>query len=460
MTEYPALKVALRDWGNQAIPLLKETRFDRYQIRDPRWWRDSDDIFREGERVIDVWDHSGWDRLFSLPAWQTVLGILHADEQLNRQIDTLVGTAYGGVRVEASSVGWRVLPSPNDLDDFSNEFDARYERLEEFLVSDDIEYSVIWPLQGLTASKLPVSLEPMLELGSMTERELGFALDTELVRTVFPRTRHFKPGPEHRTCIRYRYSLPKYVGSREPGRRDVLEQTNSQLQYIALAVNQTFALVVPETIGVAGSFRITSAPDGPLSQGVSYGGNAFGGDARMRQVRMTDDHISAFAEVWRRIRQPGLMQEHKGLALALRRLSYQAQRHRPEDAFLDMMIAAEALYLSDLGKSSELRYRLALRAALLVEPQQVGFTRAEVMGLMKSAYDARSAIAHGGNPDRKELKVQGKRVSLAELASAAKTVIASASQIALARAASSAESWPPDWDSLVLGAPRQVVDQE
>src|SRR5215467_2706692 len=108
MTEYPALKVALREWGDLAIPLLKETRFDRYRISDPRWWRDSDGIFREGERVVDVWDYAGWDRLFNSPEWQAVLDILHADERLNGQVDTLVGTAYGGVHVAASSVGWRV----------------------------------------------------------------------------------------------------------------------------------------------------------------------------------------------------------------------------------------------------------------------------------------------------------------------------------------------------------------
>jgi hypothetical protein len=245
-----------------------------------------------------VWDHAGWDRLFNLPEWQAVLDILHADERLSRQVDTLVGSAYGGVHVEARSVGWRVLPLPNNLDDFSSEFDARYERLEAFLVADEIEYSAIWPLQGLTTSKLPVSLEAMLELRSMSDRELGFALDTELVRTVFPRTRHLEPGPEHRTCIRYRYKLQKYVGSREPGSsQSVWEQSYSQLEGIALAVNQAFALILPETIGVVGSFRIASAPDGPLSEGASYGGNAFYMDVRMRQIRMNDDQIAAFVEV-------------------------------------------------------------------------------------------------------------------------------------------------------------------
>jgi hypothetical protein len=48
MTEYPALKIALRHWGDLAIPLLKEIRFGRYQIRDPRWQRDPDGVFREG----------------------------------------------------------------------------------------------------------------------------------------------------------------------------------------------------------------------------------------------------------------------------------------------------------------------------------------------------------------------------------------------------------------------------
>jgi hypothetical protein len=141
---------------------------------------------------------------------------------------------------------------------------------------------------------------------------------------------------------------------------------------------------------------------------------------------MNEDQVAEIVLVWKAIRRPGLLQRQKGLALALRRLSYQAQREQPEDELLDTMIAAEALYLIGLGNAAErgeLRYRLALRAALWADPEQVGLTRREVFALMKSAYDARSAIAHGGTPKDGDMKVRGQKVSLQELAEAAKLVI-------------------------------------
>jgi hypothetical protein len=109
---------------------------------------------------------------------------------------------------------------------------------------------------------------------------------------------------------------------------------------------------------------------------------------------MTEDQAAELARVWTWVRQPGLLQQHRGLALALRRLSHQGQRERPEDELLDTMIAAEALYMTDMGDAAErgeFRYRLALRAALWADPERVGFTRREVLNVMKSAYDARSA---------------------------------------------------------------------
>ncbi len=121
------------------------------------------------------------------------------------------------------------------------------------------------------------------------------------------------------------------------------------------------------------------------------------------------------------------------------------------------MIAAEALYLTDVGNEAErgeLRYRLALRAALysgLTREAEVGYTAREVLGIMKSAYDARSAIAHGGTPKPGDMKVRGQRVSLGELAKAAKSVITAGCRAALAKAVSPEGGWPPDWDGLALG---------
>jgi hypothetical protein len=163
--------------------------------------------------------------------------------------------------------------------------------------------------------------------------------------------------------------------------------------------------------------------------------------------------VNGHKEVWKLVSKRGLLAGHKGLALALRRLSYQAQRERPDDELLDIMIAAEALYFTERGKEQdrgELRYRLALRAAIWADEQKLGMTKLEVLKLMKVAYDARSAVAHGGSPDPKEMKIKGERVELPELVKVTRTVVAQGCRKALATAASRT-GWPPDWDARILG---------
>ncbi len=466
MAEFPELKSALQEWVNDAISSLSADTGASYRTTDlPHWQRDSDGVFRDIERVVEKWDRTSVDSLFDLPSWAVVLDVLHADDRLSRQLDTSVGTKGGGShRFETASIGRRVLPCPSEVDQLTEAFEKRYAELEGFLAADEIEYTVIWPLPGLTSDVLPVHLDPMLEVASMSDRELGFALDTEVVRTLFPRDRLLNPQSEQRTCARYRYMLPKVVGDRDEDESlRAFGEIEKRLRQMESALEESLALVLPYAIGVAGRFSIVSEPGSPLSGGVGYQQSTLPQGTRLRHVRMDDQQAAELLRVWQHLRQPGLLQRHKGIALALRRLSYQAQRERPEDELLDTMIAAEALYLTELGNEAErgeLRYRLALRAALWAEPGQVGYTKREVLGIMKSAYDARSAIAHGGTPKPEDIKVRGQRVPLEELIKAAKSVITRGCRTALARVASPGGSWPPDWDGLALGSEPPIGEPE
>jgi hypothetical protein len=288
----------------------------------------------------------------------------------------------------------------------------------------------------------------------MSDRELGFALDTEIVRTPFPRDRLLSPQAEHRTCARYSYSLPKLVGDRDVNETlRAGQEVEGKLQQIESALKESLAIVLPDAVGVAGRFGIVTRPGSPLAGGVTFQQATLPQGPRLRQAHMNDDQASDLVRVWTLLQRPGLRQRHKGLALSLHRLSYQAQREQPEDELLDTMIAAKALYLTELGDAAErgeLRYRLALRAALWADPGRVGFARREVLSLMKSAYDARSAIAHGGTPKAEDMKVRGQRVALPELTKDAKSVITAGCRAALERVASG-KGWPPDWDAMALG---------
>lgn len=215
MTEFPKLESVLRKWVNEATSRLSADGEASYGTTDlGHWRRDSDGVFRDAERVVETWDRKSVNILFELPQWTAVLDELYADDRLKVQVDTLVGTAQGGHRIEVTHIGRIVLPRPNELTQFNESFEKRYAELEDFLARDEIEYTVIWPLPGLVSVALPVQLEPALELDVMSDRELGFALDVGVVRTDFPRDRILVPQTEHRTCVRYHFKLPKLVGDR------------------------------------------------------------------------------------------------------------------------------------------------------------------------------------------------------------------------------------------------------
>jgi hypothetical protein len=97
-----------------------------------------------------------------------------------------------------------------------------------------------------------------------------------------------------------------------------------------------------------------------------------------------------------------------------------------EDRLIDVFVAAEALYLTDIGDTKDrsgMRYRLALRAALWLDGDPPGWSQRQVFRQMKVGYDVRSAIVHGGSPDPRDLRVKGQRAPLDEVVEACETIV-------------------------------------
>ena len=80
---------------------------------------------------------------------------------------------------------------------------------------------------------------------------------------------------------------------------------------------------------------------------------------------------------------------------AQRRLSMGTERKDREDRLIDYMIGLEALYLPDGGQ--ELSFKLALRAALLLESESE--KRKNNFNFIRNMYKTRSKIVHGRNYD-------------------------------------------------------------
>jgi hypothetical protein len=87
-------------------------------------------------------------------------------------------------------------------------------------------------------------------------------------------------------------------------------------------------------------------------------------------------------------------------SICVRRFTAALDRISLDDAVIDHLIAAEALFLKDAGAPEdrgELGFRLSLRAAVFLEKdasEQIALRK-----FVKKAYDIRSGIAHGGPAD-------------------------------------------------------------
>jgi hypothetical protein len=116
--------------------------------------------------------------------------------------------------------------------------------------------------------------------------------------------------------------------------------------------------------------------------------------------------LSSFKQFWDGLQSEGV-QRRKFLDTAVRRYSYAHERHRLEDKIVDLLIAAEALFLSDHKDDpykGEIRYRLSLRAAAFLAKDREA--RSRIFRQMRAAYDLRSAVVHGSDVKKVKLPKQ------------------------------------------------------
>jgi hypothetical protein len=116
------------------------------------------------------------------------------------------------------------------------------------------------------------------------------------------------------------------------------------------------------------------------------------------------------------------------------------------------LISAEAILLANLsgdaGYRGELRYRIALRASAALRSEA---DPAAVFRLFRSAYDARSAVAHGADLELREMRgLDGSRLLVSEFVVELSNVV---HRLIRAVIASLAAGAVPNWDAEVLEGP-------
>jgi hypothetical protein len=149
-------------------------------------------------------------------------------------------------------------------------------------------------------------------------------------------------------------------------------------------------------IRAAGLVKWTDSPW--LAGGTEYrvlGQWPYGG-----KFELSAGDVPHFLELWHLLEEGATR-----FGFSIHRFNLAFDRGLLADRIVDLVIAAEALLLGDLDENyrGELRFRFALRAAKFIEHKS--YSEQEVFRVMRQAYDARSAIVHGGSP--KETRLPG-----------------------------------------------------
>ena len=111
------------------------------------------------------------------------------------------------------------------------------------------------------------------------------------------------------------------------------------------------------------------------------------------KYELSAGEVPQFLELWH------LLEEGAGrFGFSIHRFNLAFDRGLLADRIVDLVIAGESLFMGDLGVQDrgELRFRFALRAAKFIEHPNYG--ERDLFHVMRRAYDARSAIVHGGSP--------------------------------------------------------------
>jgi Apea-like HEPN len=330
-------------------------------------------------------------KLSEIPEYEACLRELNNDPVISRQLDVNVGSnSRGTLTPSATSLMKRIISMGRINGQYKfdpNRFDQEYRFFEESFYSDHLLCVAVAPLQALVMEDSVVTLSDNLEIRRLEQDEM------EPYRT--PRS----SWNEGWCAVRAKYEVPKIIGPKKVDRygemqkeRVIEEEANDRIEDV---VN---ALRLYGNISAFHSGIIHLAPKWFFIGSHSVANRVLG-EGFVTYKFGSENDTRAFPLFWNKLENKKVKKE---LGTAVRRFSYSCVRHQNEDKIVDLMIAAESLFLHDT-REGEKRFRLALRAGrfLSTDPAK----QKEVYDRMRKAYDLRSLLVHGGSaPSLRRLK--------------------------------------------------------
>lgn len=197
---------------------------------------------------------------------------------------------------------------------------------------------------------------------------------------------HFAAGHFERPCVAIEASYEQPKGGWNEDANHLQEWFANVVTILRLLNDQPAVLVG------------TRIKQGRLTHLHGGGGTLIGGGSRIppadNHIVLNEDSVAEVERLYcalRQLRQSASGKEAQRLHFGLQRFNTTYSRHAEDDKLVDCWVGLESLLLPD--GSTELRYRIALRAAVLLE--EAVDERHALQGRILKLYDHRSEVVHG-----------------------------------------------------------------
>ena len=437
MTDEQSVRDALHAYICAVFEHLRASDFE-FPPKEDRGsgWVASGDAFvlREHEDwQYDAQRHAG--TMEGTVEYAAAIAALRAHPVIGPRLDTI----FGGWTLEAGAVPamllGRMLAEVDDVE--SDIFDQVFTPLYEWLTRDDESVIVVAPLSGVASDEVPIQLATGVEIDRMTDDEVIACLTTRVIPSFGLATVAFV-DPRIAIRMRERHPVDQGYMSTDPllGRIEPIEAVVHALRLVKAGNVSVPGFVDMPEAPYRRAFRWTPVSALPHRPFVTY--------------TLDASEVEPLRTLWAGLRDERVTvrKRQKALRTAIRRFGFAGERSRPDDQILDMMIAAEALFLA--GEKTENRDKLSLRAALFLDPADR--SPREVARFFRAAYDIRSTLAHGGEVDESDLpELDGAPASVEKYAEALGDYL----RMTLRRMIEMVEREEPlplhDWDDFTFG---------
>jgi hypothetical protein len=415
-----------------------------------RWKSTGPGQFRRDDAVQVSWVGAIGRRaaqLHSLPEYRAVIDLVMAREEWRTQFGTLVGTRHSRARLD---LDWfldgcldTALSANADGRDGAGAAIELAAKMEQLLDASDFVAEIVGPLFGFSAGVGRIELDPGLAIEPIDEAEVERLFSFGLLSPASPRF-PFINAPSH--FARATWRTPKFVGGvDEPPDIETLRNEPKPAEEAMEDLLVCLRLLKPGQVDLGGTVTVLPSHVGMSWHGPT--GRTFLPRHFHTSYLLGGDEVDALVRLWKQLHARGVrMTRH--VTLAARRFAYKGERSRVDDQLVDLIVAAEALFLADSDEEGrgELRFRLSSRAASYI--RDASKSRRAVFRTFMAAYRMRSRLVHGG--EARPVTLNGEQVSAERMVELIEDLLRIALRQALEEASQKPGRWTIDWESLLF----------